>query len=70
MEKNKVLKEEKTNEEERWSIFKMNEKDKKLLFFFGGVILAGISLNNYNQSPILAFAGIMIGAYFIIRAFD
>ncbi len=48
----------------------MKKEDKKTLSFLGGALLAGVSLYFFNAQPILAFVGIMIGAYFIIRAFS
>jgi len=48
----------------------MGKEDLKALSFLGGSLLAGISLYFFNQQPILAFVGIMIGAFFILRAFQ
>lgn len=55
---------------ENYQVFIMEEKDKKLLSFFAGIILAGISLNYYNNNPILGFIGIMIGAYLTLRVLN
>ncbi len=42
----------------------------KALLFFGGTLLAGISLFNFDKQPYLAFAGLMVGAYLIIKGLD
>jgi len=48
----------------------MKKENLKSLNFLGGALLAGGSIRYYNEFPIVAFVGIMVGAFFIIKAFD
>jgi len=48
----------------------MKKETKKALLFFAGVLLAGISLFNFNRQPFIAFIGLMVGAFLIIKGLD
>lgn len=48
----------------------MKMEQKKALYFLGGALLAGFSLYYFNKQQILAFVGLMLGGYLILRALD
>lgn len=48
----------------------MSKLDKKVISFLIGAVLAGLSLTYFKIQPIVAFIGILVGAYLIIKAFD
>ncbi len=47
---------------------KMEEGTKKGLFFAIGVLLSVIGVFNFDKSQVLAFIGILIGIFFIVKA--
>jgi len=47
---------------------KIDEGTKKGLYFAGGVLLSVISVFNFDKNQILAFIGILIGIFFIVKA--
>lgn len=46
----------------------IKESEKKAIMFLAGALIAGVSLFYFKNSPILAFIGLMIGAFLMIKA--
>lgn len=46
----------------------MKEETKKGLFFAAGVLLSVIGVFNFNKNQVLAFVGILVGIFFIVKA--
>lgn len=47
---------------------KLNEGTKKGLYFAIGVLLSVISVFNFSKNQVLAFVGILLGIFFIVKA--
>jgi len=47
---------------------KIDDGTKKGLFFALGVLLSVVSVFNFNRNQILAFIGILVGIFFIVKA--
>ena len=47
---------------------KIDDGTKKGLFFALGVLLIVVSVFNFNRNQILAFIGILVGIFFIVKA--
>ncbi len=73
MDKEKKENEKSFNEvkaHNKYMDFNLNIKDKKTLFFLGGVLIVALSINYIDQYQVPAIIGILLGAFFIIRALD
>ena len=47
---------------------KLDEGTKKGLFFSLGELLSVISVFNFDKNQVIAFAGILLGIFFIVKA--
>lgn len=54
------------NKSKSWA--NIDKSTKKGILFSVGVLLSVISVFNFNKSPILAFIGILVAIFFIVKA--